>query len=131
MELHTKCSDAIRNSTLIESQEIKRSAFATYVEGLLSGRNKRQRTRGSRGSMMFCLSLKCLLEMNLSIEILNLSRMFTFQIQYSTPINQNPYPMGNVPYSTAGGSSSSTYTMETVPTRGTTELYMDLLNSSN
>ena len=43
-----------------------------------------------------------------------------FQIQYSNfqnpPINQNPYTMANVPYSNAGGSSSSTYTMEDMAT---------------
>ena len=57
-----------------------------------------------------------------------------FQIQYSNfqnpPINQNPYPMANVPYSTAAGSSNSTNTMENVPTRGNTDSYMDFLNSS-
>ena len=44
VELLTKCTNAKTNSTLIESQGIKRSAFATYVEGKLSGLNKRQRT---------------------------------------------------------------------------------------
>ena len=38
------CSDAIADSTLIESPGIKRSAFATYVEEKLSGLNKRQGT---------------------------------------------------------------------------------------
>ena len=38
-----KCTHAITNSTLIKSQEIKRSVFATYVEEKLSGFDKRQR----------------------------------------------------------------------------------------
>ena len=41
--LLTKYTDAITNSTLIESQGIKCSAFATIVEKKLSGLNKRQR----------------------------------------------------------------------------------------
>ena len=57
-----------------------------------------------------------------------------FQIQYSNfqnpPINQDPYPMVNVPYSTAGGSSSVTYTIENVPTRGNIKSYTGFLNSS-
>ena len=44
IELLTECTDAITNFTLIESQGIKHSAFATYVEENLSGLNKRQRT---------------------------------------------------------------------------------------
>ena len=44
IELLTKCTDAITNSTLIESQGIKCYAFATYVEEKLSGLNKHQRT---------------------------------------------------------------------------------------
>ena len=35
-------------------------------------------------------------------------------------------PMANMPYST----SSSTYTMENVPTRASTKCYIDFLNSS-
>ena len=58
-----------------------------------------------------------------------------FQIQYSNlqnpPVNQNPYPMANVPYSNTGGSSSSTYAMGNVPSRGNTESYMDFFNISN
>ena len=57
-----------------------------------------------------------------------------FQIPYSNfqnpRINQNPYPKVTVPHSTTGSSSSSTYTIENVPTRGNTECYMDFLNSS-
>ena len=52
IKLLIKGTDVITNSTLVESQ-------------------------GIRESMMFCLSLKCLLEMNLLIEICNLSRMFS------------------------------------------------------
>ena len=44
IELLTKCTDAITNSTLIESQGIKRSSFTTYVEENVSVFNKRQRT---------------------------------------------------------------------------------------
>ena len=44
IKLLTKCTDCLTNSTLIESQGIKRSAFATYVEEKLSGFHKRQRT---------------------------------------------------------------------------------------
>ena len=43
-KLLTKCANAITNSTLIESQGIKSSAFATFVEEKLSGFNKHQRT---------------------------------------------------------------------------------------
>ena len=46
------------------------------------------------------------------------------------PINQNPYTMANVPYSTAGGSSDLTYTLENVPTRGNTKSYIDFLDNS-
>ena len=44
MELLTKCTDIIANSTLIEPQGTKRSAFANYVEEKLSSLNKRQKT---------------------------------------------------------------------------------------
>ena len=44
IELLTKCTEAITNSTLIGSQGIKPSSFATYVEEKLSGFNKHQRT---------------------------------------------------------------------------------------
>ena len=44
IELLTKCTDAITNSILIESQGIKRSTFSTYAEEKLSGLNKRKRT---------------------------------------------------------------------------------------
>ena len=81
---------------------------------------------------MFCLSLKCLLEMNQIIQ--PLQNVELSQIQYSNfqnpPINRNPCPMTDVPYSTASGSSNLTYTMENVPTRGNTDSYKDFLNSS-
>ena len=44
--LLTKCTTT--NSTLIESQGIKRSAFATYVEEKLADLNKRQRTTAGK-----------------------------------------------------------------------------------
>ena len=44
IELLTKCTNAITNSTLIESKGIKPFAFATYVEEKLSGLNTCQRT---------------------------------------------------------------------------------------
>ena len=75
IKLLAKCTNAIKNSALIESQGIRHSSFATYVEEKFSSLNKCQITIAERGSMMFCLSLKCLLEMNLLTEILNLSRM--------------------------------------------------------
>ena len=43
IDVLTKCTDAITNFNLIESQGIKRSAFATYVGEKLSGLNKRQK----------------------------------------------------------------------------------------
>ena len=43
IELLTKCTDPITDSTLIESQGMKCSALATYVEEKLSSCNKRQR----------------------------------------------------------------------------------------
>ena len=89
IELLTKCTDAITNSTLIESQGIKRSVLPTCVEEKLSALNKRQRTIVKRGSMMFCYSLKCLLEINLLIQIFNLSRMFNLS-RFSTAIFKIP-----------------------------------------
>ena len=81
---------------------------------------------------MLCSSLKYLLEINLLIEIFPECSTFPDLVQqFLKASNQsNPYPMANVPYSTAGGSSSLTYTMENVPTRGNTESYMDFFNSS-
>ena len=129
IELFKKCTSAIANSTLFESQGIKRFAFATYVEEKLSGLNKRQITIAEKkiNDVLFEL------EMSVGNEYIDRNTQ-PFQIQYSNfqnpPINQNPYPMLNIPYSTAGGSSKSTYTMEDVPTRRNTESYMDFLNSS-
>ena len=133
IELLTKCTGATTNSTLIESQGIKRSAFATYVEEKLSGPNKLQRTIGEKrtNDVLFEMSVgNGSIDQNVQL----FQNVQPFQIQYSNfqnhPINQNPCPMASAPYSTAGGSSSSTYTMENVPTRGNTESYMDLLDSS-
>ena len=126
IKLLTKCTDAITNSILIESQKIKRSVFATYVEEKLSGLNKRQRTIAERmiNDVLFELEMSAGNEA-IDRNIQSFQNFQPFQIQYSNfqnpPINQNPYPMANIPYSTTGGSSSSTYTMENVPTRGNTE----------
>ena len=129
IELLTKCTDGIINSTLIESQGIKRSAFATYVEEKLSGLSKRQITIAEKriNNVLFEL------EMSIGNESID-RNIQPFQIQYSNfqnpPINQNPYPMANVPYTSAGGFSSPTYVMENVSTPGNTESYMDFLNNS-
>ena len=135
IELLTNCTDFITNSTLIESQRIKRSAFANYVEEKLFGLNKRQRTLAEKriNDVLFEPEMSVGNE-SIDQNIQLFQNVQPFQIQYSNfqnlPINQNPYPMANVPYSTAGGSSSLTYTMENVPTRGNTESYMDFFNSS-
>ena len=85
IELITKCTNAVTNSILIESQGIKRSSFATYVEEKLSGLNKPQTTIAEKKINDVLFELECLLEMNLLIKIFNLSRMFNLS-RFSTAI---------------------------------------------
>ena len=135
IELLTNCTDFITNSTLIESQRIKRSAFANYVEEKLFGLNKHQRTLAEKriNYVLFQLQMSVGNE-SIDQNIQLFQNVQPFQIQYSNfqnpPINQNPYPMANVPYTSAGGFSSPTYIMENVSTPGNTESYMDFLNNS-
>ena len=44
IKLLAKCTNAIKNSVLTESQRIRHSSFATYVEETFSSLNKRQIT---------------------------------------------------------------------------------------
>ena len=129
IELLTKCTDALTNSTLIESQRKKRSPFATYVKEKLSGLNKCQRTIVEKriNDVLF--------ELQMTVGNESIDRNIQpFQIQCSnfqnSPMTQNPYPMANVPHSIVVGPPSSTYTIENVPTRGNSESYMDFLNNS-
>ena len=84
VELLTKCTDAKTNSTLIESQGIKRSAFATYVEGKLSGLNKRQRTIAEKiiNDVVFELEMSVGNE-SIDRNIQLFQNVQPFQIQYS------------------------------------------------
>ena len=123
------------NSILIESQEIKRSEFATYAEEKLSDFNNRQITLAEKRINDVLLELEMPVG-NESIErnVQPLRNVQPFHIQGSNfqnrTINPNPYLIANLPYSIADGCSSSTWTKESVPTRGNSASYMDFLNSS-
>ena len=104
-----KCTHAITNSTLIESQEIKRSEFATYVEEKLSSFDKRQRKEDQWCSVFsFSTAIFQLLQ---SIKILTLWRRYLTVPRWFLKLNLH------------NGKCANTTNWIT--------FYMDFLNSTN
>ena len=77
--LAEKKIELLTNSTLIESQGIKHSTFVTYVEEMLSGFNRRQRTIVKKRIN------EVLFDLEMSVEIFKLSKMFSHS-RFSTAI---------------------------------------------
>ena len=104
-----KCTHAITNSTLIESQEIKRSEFATYVEEKLSSFDKRQRKEDQWCSVFsFSTAIFQLLQ---SIKILTLWRRYLTVPRWFLKLNLHNGKYAN--------------------TTNWITFYMDFLNSTN
>ena len=101
IELLTRCTDVITNSTLTKSQGIKRSAFVPYIEGKFTGLKKRQITIAEKriNDALFELEMYVGNE-SIDRNIQPFQNVHPFQIQHSNfqnpPINQNPYRMANV-----------------------------------
>ena len=104
-----KSTHAITNSTLIESQEIKCSVFATYIEEKLSSFDKRQRKEDQWCSVFsFSTAIFQLLQ---SIKILTLWRRYLTVPRWFLKLNLHNVKCAN--------------------TTNWITFYMDFLNSTN